>query len=570
MRSATEAARNAGAALENEPRGEPAPMARWTDLYALESTSLTVLYWGAVGLVVAGFFVTRLLPCVDYPQHLGLSDLARRLQDASALEQAHYELDYFTYNGLFHLVVATLSTFVPIELAGRTIVAGSLLATSAGIVALLRALRRPTWQAALFTPILFSFSLGWGFVNYVLATAIAVWALVFVARGALRPSPLNLAAIGALGLICAFAHVLAMLVLCVAATVLAIELAWRDRPATDATLPSRGLATLLRATVVLLPLVVGCAYCLAVYHRQYAWNPDVYRDPTLEGTAPPLWEKLVFFSAFATDLYSDASDQFFLWASLAIIAAAAAMRALGRRAAPDAPSTADPPPVVSLFFAMTIAYFATPMVLIGTHLIFPRLAQWLVLGAVVAMPSARGPWARHLRLGAAVLGLVAGANAFAHCAFFGWETRDASATLDDLPPGRAATAVIFDPWTESFRNGTLTHLAAYYGARKHGTWAFSFARYLSVPVRFKPGATPPWPARGWEFSGEDYDARCKYARAFPLVIVKTPDDVPTDTSGESRVRSLVFKGDADAVRLLSHHGAYWAFDTAGLPEDGTL
>ena len=346
----------------------------------------------------------------------------------------------------------------------------------------------------------------------------------------------------------------------------------RDRPATDARLPSRVLATLLRATVVLLPLVVGCAYCLAVYHRQYAWNPDVYRDPTLEGTAPPLWEKLVFFSAFATDLYSDASDQFFLWASLAIIAAAVAMRALGRRAAADAPSpaTADPPPVVSLFFAMTIAYFATPMVLIGTHLIFPRLAQWLVLGAVVAMPSPRGPWARYLRLGAAVLGLLAGANAFAHCAFFGWETRDASATLDDLPPGRAATAVIFDPWTESFRNGTLTHLAAYYAARKHGTWAFSFARYLSVPVRFKPGATPPWPARGWEFSGEDYDARCKYARAFPLVIVKTPDDVPTDASGESRVRSLVFKGDADAVRLLSHHGAYWAFDTAGLPEDGTL
>jgi len=36
------------------------------------------------------------------------------------------------------------------------------------------------------------------------------------------------------------------------------------------------------------------------------------------------------------------------------------------------------------------------------------------------------------------------------------------------------------------------------------------------------------------------------------------------------VRSLIFKGDANAVRLLSHHGAYWAFDTAGLPEDGTL
>jgi hypothetical protein len=28
--------------------------------------------------------------------------------------------------------------------------------------------------------------------------------------------------------------------------------------------------------------------------------------------------------------------------------------------------------------------------------------------------------------------------------------------------------------------------------------------------------------------------------------------------------------DADAVKLLSHHGKFWAFDTAGLPDDGTL
>ena len=70
-------------------------------------------------------------------------------------------------------------------------------------------------------------------------------------------------------------------------------------------------------------------------------------------------------------------------------------------------------------------------------------------------------------------------------------------------------------------------------------------------------------ARG-EFSAEDYDPRCKYARAFPLVIVKAPAELPRDASGETRVRELVFKQDATAVRLLSHHGRYWAFDTTGL------
>ena len=146
---------------------------------------------------------------------------------------------------------------------------------------------------------------------------------------------------------------------------------------------------------------------------------------------------------------------------------------------------------------------------------------------------------------------------------------DASATIDDLPAGGAATAVIWEPWTAAFRNGTLTHLAAYYGARKHGRWAFAFARYLSVPVRFKGGGQPAWPARGWEFDAESYNPRCKYARAFPLVIIKAPGLLPEDATGEPILRRLVFKSDASSVKLLSHHGRYWAFDTTGLPDDGT-
>jgi hypothetical protein len=210
------------------------------------------------------------------------------------------------------------------------------------------------------------------------------------------------------------------------------------------------------------------------------------------------------------------------------------------------------------------------MVLLGTHLIFPRIAQWAILGAVLATP--RFPLALEARAQDYMLrlGLVAGANMMAHCLLFNWETRDASAMIDDLPVGRAATAVIWDPDTLAFRNGTLTHLAAYYAARKHGRWAFAFARYLSVPVRFKANSQPAWPSRGWEFNAEDYDTRCKYARAFPLVLVRAPEELPREANGEPVVRQLVFKRDAAAVRLLSHHGRFWAFDTSGLQEDGAL
>ena len=540
---------------------------RWIDHLTLDSAELTRLYWAGVALVVSGLFVTKLLPCVDYAQHLALSDVARRLQDAGAPERAAYQLNYFTYNGLFHVVVAWLSRFVPIELAGRLVVASSLVATAGAVVALVRVLRRPAAHTALFTPILFSFSLGWGFVNYVTATAIAAWTLVLVARAVIRPSIGGLCAVGVLGLLCAFAHVLAMLILCAAAAALAFELGWLTAPK-SASPARRAMRATLRGTLGLLPLAIGCVYCVEVYLRQYGWDPNMYRDPTMEGTAPALWEKVVFFSAFATDLYGDATDQIVLWVTVAVMVWSARIAWIGRRTGTSAPQPS--PPILAPFVVLTLAYFATPMVLIGTHLIFPRLAQWTILGGLLAMPPFPPALASRARYWIPRLGIVAGANTVLHCALFSFETSDASATIDDLPPGRAATAVIWEPWTAAFRNGTLTHLAAYYAARKHGRWAFAFARYLSVPVRFKPGGQPAWPARGWEFDGEAYDPRCKYARAFPLVIVKAPGQLPEDASGEPLLRKLVFKEDANAVTLLSHHGRYWAFDTTGLPEDGAL
>jgi hypothetical protein len=559
---------------------EPWPLpARLVDYLTLDSRAATRLYWTSVALVVGGLFVTRLLPCVDYPQHLALSSVARRLADPNAAEHAEFQLSYFTYNGLFHFIVATLSTRLPVELAGRLVVAASLLAMAAAVVALVRLLRRPPAYAALFTPILFSFSVGWGFVNYVLATAIAAWALVFIARAAIKPTALSVIGVAVLGLVCAFAHVLAMLILCLSGAALAVEAAWRSAPRFPEGGWRRAFRTLLCAFAAAGPLVFGCIYCIEVYSRQYAWDPQMYRDPTIEGSAPPLVDKFVFFGAYATNLYHDGTDQMLLWSAIAIMAWSA-MLAWKRRSAWDHPREATPP-IVAPFVVMTVSYFATPMVLIGTHLIFPRLAQWALLGAMLATPrildAAKAARARRWMLR---LGLAAGVNTILHCAIYGWETRDASRLIDDLPPGGAVTAVIWDSWSLAFRNPALTHLAAYYAARKRGRWAFAFARYLSVPVRFKPNSQPAWPARGWEFDADEYDARCKYARAFPLVLVKAPAEAPRDPSGEPFVRELVFGsdvscnarswGDAQSVKLLSHHGPYWAFDTTGLPTDGTF
>jgi hypothetical protein len=535
------------------------PRARLLDYLRLETRAATIVYWCALALVASCVFVPRLLPCVDYPQHLALADVARRLSDPRAPEHANHWINYFTYNGLFHILVAQLGRVMPIELAGRAVVGGSLALLGGASLGLLRALGRPPAHAALFLPAIFSFSLGWGFVNFTLGTALAVTCAALIARSLSRPRPTTWIATALIGVAVAATHVLAMLLLCIVAAAMVPEVAWRSVARPDEGLRDRAVRTVLRAVVALSPLLLGAAWCIAVYKIQYEWDPVVYKDATLEGTSPPIWQKLALFGTFTTGLHSDRTDQILLAAGLLTLAVGAV---LGLRAG----RREGPPPVVLPFVALFVAYAITPMVFIGTHLIFPRIGQLVVLTAAVAAPAFPARLRARARRVSLAIGTLAGISLLVHMALFARETNDASRVIDDAPAGRHATAVVYTPETFSFRNGPLVHLAAYYGARKHGDWAFSFARYLSVPVRFRSGEGPGWPKLGWEFSPESYDARCRYARAFDLVFVKAP----TDARDEASLRRRVFSVDADAVKLLSHHGDYWLFDTKGLPTDGAF
>src|SRR5205085_466678 len=156
-----------------------------------------------------------------------------------------------------------------------------------------------------------------GFVNYALGTALAVVTLAFVARNLQSPSWKRAFTIGILALVCGMTHVLAMLLLCLLAAAIAPETAHRSLPPGAFTLRRLG-AIFARSTLALLPLLVGCAWCIAIYKVQYAWDPVMYKDPTLEGSSPPIWQKLVFFGAWGTGVHTDFTDQVLLFLGLAV------------------------------------------------------------------------------------------------------------------------------------------------------------------------------------------------------------------------------------------------------------
>jgi hypothetical protein len=160
------------------------------------------------------------------------------------------------------------------------------------------------------------------------------------------------------------------------------------------------------------------------------------------------------------------------------------------------------------------------------------------------------------------LALFACTNLAVHGLLHEWDTRDASEVLRALPPGRRASAVVYEPGSVTFQHAALAHWAAYYGIRHRGEWAYNFARFSSTPVDFRPGGEPAYPTRDWQFSPQQYDPHCDYARYYDLLLAAMPRDLAG--ADEKRVKEVLF-GDATAtVDVLSRKGRFWVFDTARL------
>jgi hypothetical protein len=441
----------------------------------------------------------------------------------------------------------------------------ALASTAWSVRKLLVTLGRPPVYAALFVPMLFAFSASWGFLNYVVALALAFAALTGVAAHLRGPAHAGWTAarIAILSLLSAMTHPLAMLVLWVFSAALVLEVSGRDM--------TTRISAARRAATAFAPTLAGGLWYAAVYVGHYASAPHLTdtRDPVL-------WPKLARFPFYATDLHADRSDGPIVYGAVAIMVAIVACRFVldrvrTRRGAPAAsePLVVAPTHAVILPFATMLAcYLAMPMIFMGSQLMFPRLVPALVVGALIALPRIDGSDGGVARALAAVSCLAvawwSALNLNAHFREYRDETDDASRLLDALPTGRRASAVVYSDFTDAFCRGGVLHLAAWYAARKHGDWAFAFARYPYMPVRYIEGRAPDWPEHGWEFAPSQYDARSTYARTYDLLLVKTLEYLDP-IQNEATVRANVFGADAATPRLLAHYGLYWAFDTAGIP-----
>ncbi|MBI2395304.1 MAG: hypothetical protein HYV09_37390 [Deltaproteobacteria bacterium] len=497
-------------------------------------------YWAAVVAYVAALFRAPLLPLVDYPQHLAMAAIVRRIWTGDAAARALYETNLLGYNSLFHVLVAALGAAMSIELAGKLVVAGYVVLSAFAMLQLLDAAERPRSRALLLLPLVAGYAFALGFVNFCLGMSVQLIVLARTLRALREPRPSRRSALitAALALVAVYGHVLAVALV---DTMIAVALV--SYAATTAARRA-SLRAAMRAAAPLVPSVV---YAATVFVLQGATRvqDDVY---TLEeGRAVRLATKASELLRFASGMRADRVDELVVAAAIALVSIAAVVR---RPRDPGAPQEGLWRGAMAL--AMFAAYFALPHVFFASLFIYQRVAVLALLAAFLWAPAPRPTFERWLDGGAMLVAIGAAALFFQLHGAARRELADVDAAVSAAPPGRRVVGLVFEPYVPSFARRVLLHVPALYVARKPGEVAFLFDT-RSLPVRRRPERRVPLPPF-FELNPQAYDPRAPYAGYYDLVLMKTPPRVADPRAA--------FGPAGPSLPVLARHGAWWLIDTS--------
>jgi hypothetical protein len=507
----------------------------------LETRELTLVYWATAFLFSLALWVTPFPPLIDYPQHVAVGALLRRMADPLSPERALYDPNFITYNGGFHVLIAALSFAMRPEIAGKLLLSIYPLAFAYAVLALVRAAERPRWYALFALPVTWSFAVGWGFANYFMSVPFVILAFALWVRAS-RGEKGALWKVMLLSAFLSYTHVLATLCLCMMIGVAGLAsfhqlgASYKER-----------LLGLAKLPIAVWPAIVWSLF--AFLHNRS--SPHANWEGWDEGLDDPLWYKLLHVTAYTVGNFSDHTDQLLLTLSVGM------MIVLWQW--PREKSPAHP---VMKAEAITWAalYCIVPKVFIATWFVFERFPPFAVVFAAAALPIARGfVHERWIRNAAAAVALVASLSTVWHFRVIPDEA-DADAILDDIPEGKRVIAVT---WSNTGQPVILremwVHLLAYYQARRPGQIAYSFAKFESMPVHYAVGKAPPGIPGGMEWDGSKYSPFEPYARYWDTVLVRTPDAEP---EGDPRFRT--FRSAAAAVHVIAHRGRFWLYDASSL------
>ena len=350
----------------------------------------------STAIIAATVVLAPLLPSVDFPQHVAAAELLRRLwlSPGELGPGGDVMINPATHNAGIQLFSAALGHVIGVHLAARIFFALALVLQVLGLRSLAEGLGLPKERALVIVPVLLGFSMVWGLANFAMGPGLSLLALGVLVKQLDKPSK-ALWWLPLLSLCVSLTHVMTMLLLAIFAAGLGIERAIRARASARIWARTAALGTLL------LP---GCLYDLWVLSRHLGIDAGSYTTTDAVVPTPGLVRKIALLGTFGSGLYAPFTDIVLSWVLLGVLGylLVRAWRAGAR------------PPTGSVLGIALVLYLAIPSVFLNTHLVYQRLALWVILGLGLAVPAQTPLLPRGLSLELVLVRLAVG---------FVWEDR---------------------------------------------------------------------------------------------------------------------------------------------------
>lgn len=415
----------------------------------LAGLSLGLLWAGFAAWAVHGF-----PPGVDLPAHAAqlqtLADLLRGREEVAQHYRATFPIGYGAVTWLFApLAMATDGT-----VAARVAVWLTLVLLPIGHAVLARELGRSGWVAAFSAPMAFGVSYWYGFLStfFALPWTLFAWALFVRVSKSSRARARSVLVLAALCVLVMLSHLVVFGVLAVGIAALALARSDRRR-------------ALTLAAISLAPGFLLCGARIVLFAGRALGQTRQPTDYDLAGHLNWILKA------------SDTDGRIALWSTVLTGLVLVGVM-FWRRTAEKLP--------VFLFLAMVLLYLATPKSLSGAWLIYPRLAVFLALSALllVDMRSLARPL-RFLLIAFALTSLVATARRHVR---FAHQIRGLDAvTATPPPPGVHGGLSLAGLTLPGSRIKFLEHLPQWWTARHGGVGTHFFADADHQPVRFVEG-----------------------------------------------------------------------------------
>jgi hypothetical protein len=158
---------------------------------------------------------TRLFPFTDLPNHLAAATIHKYYGEAGNRFAEFFSIDLFPKPNVFHLLFCGLRLFPSVEFANKVYLSLYAAALPLSLLLLIRRFRGDQWFSLLAFPLLYNYSVSWGFVGFFFALPIVLASFTlmtnFAERGEMKRGVLLAGLLASLFFVHALAALFALL-----------------------------------------------------------------------------------------------------------------------------------------------------------------------------------------------------------------------------------------------------------------------------------------------------------------------------------------------------------------------